>query len=129
MSRTRWTDKEKEFVYSHLNKLAPSQIAQELGKSERAVCLFLHRHRLNTATVVKKNIILIILKMAFVDPEYFKPTRTFYDAVKLGQKRWWALYKGVRRPTDEECLRIATHLKVDMKELFENRQMNMFENE
>jgi hypothetical protein len=122
----RWTDREKEFLFDHLQKMPVPEIARELGKTERAVILFLHRHRTSPKTVIKNNLILVILQTAFVRPEYFKPTRTFYDAVKIGQKRWWALYKGVIKATDEECLRVARHLNVDMEELFENRQLKLF---
>jgi hypothetical protein len=125
-NRPGWSDREKEFLFSHLEKLDISQIARELGKTEQAVRLFLLRRRIRPKTVVKNNLVLIIIKTAFAGPEYFKPTRAFYEAVKIGQKRWWSLYTGTVRATDEECLRVARHLNVDMKDLFENRQTELF---
>jgi hypothetical protein len=125
--KPRWTEEDKAFLFAHLHKLTVLQIARELKKTERAVNLFLHRCRKNPASCVNKNVILIILETAFVRPEYFRPTRTFYEAVKIGQKRWWALYKGVIRATDEECRRVMEHLKIDREDLFGNRQLNLFE--
>lgn len=124
---TRWTEQEKEYLLSHLQKQTVPDIARHLGKTERAVSLYLLHHRISPKTVVKNNLMLIILQTAFVHSEYFTPTRAFYDAVKIGQKRWWAIYKGVRKATDEECMRVALHLNVDLTELLANRQMELFE--
>ena len=123
---TPWTEQEKEFLFSNLQKQTVPDIARHLGKTERAVSLYLLRRRISPKTVIKNNVILVILQTAFVRPEYFKPTRTFYEAVKIGQKRWWALYNGVLTATDEECRRVAHHLNVDSTELFENRQLELF---
>jgi hypothetical protein len=127
MNKKHWTVQEKEFVFNNLGKLNPLEMARQLGKTEMSVNLFLLRHRTSPKTVVKKNVILLILEEAFVTPEYFKPTRTFYDAVKIGQKRWWMLYKGIARATDEECLRVARHLGVDRESLLERRQLKLFD--
>lgn len=129
MKYKRWSPEEKEFVFNNLGKITPKDMAEYLGKTEMAVNLFLSRKRTSPKTVVKNNIVLAILQEAFVDPEYFTPNRTFFDAVKIGQKRWWSLYKGVKKATDEECLRIANHLGVDRRIFFENRQLNLFETE
>jgi hypothetical protein len=86
MKYKRWSPEEKEFVFSNLRKMTPKDIAEHLGKTEMAVNLFLLRKRTSPKTVVKNNIVLAILQYAFVDPEYFTPNRTFFDAVKLGLK-------------------------------------------
>jgi hypothetical protein len=127
MKKKRWSAQEKEFVFNNLGKISTKEMAIQLGKTEVSVNLFLLRKRTSPKAVVKNNMVLMILQYAFVNPEYFTPTRTFYDAVKIGQKRWWSLYKGVKRATDEECLRIASHLGVDTSAFFESRQLNFFE--
>ena len=129
MKYKRWTPEEKEFVFNNLGKKTPKEMAEDLGKTEMSVNLFLLRKRISPKTVVKNNIVLAILREAFVNPEYFTPNRTFFDSVKIGQKRWWSLYKGVEKATDEECLRIANHLGVDTSAFFESRQLNLFKSE
>lgn len=126
MKKAHWTLQEKEFVFNNLQKLNASEIAVKLGKTERAVNLFLFRHRRSPRAVVKNNIILCILQATFINPEYFMPTRAFYEAVKISQKRWWALYRGTVQATEEEYRRVARHLGVDNAELFEKRQTDLF---
>ena len=125
----RWTPEQKEFAFNNLGKKTVKEIAQHIGKSEVAVNLFLLRRRTSPKTVLKNNLVLLIIQEAFVSVEYFTPTREFYEAIKIGQKRFWSLYKGVNKATDEECIRIASHLGVDAVSLFERRQLNLFENE
>jgi hypothetical protein len=125
----RWTPTEKEYVFDNLRKKSIKEMAEYLGKTEMAVNLFLLRRRTSPKTVVKNNIVLAILQEAFIDPEYFTPNRTFFDSVKIGQKRWWSLYKGIEKATDEECLRIANHLGVYTSTFFEKRQLNLFDTE
>lgn len=127
MKYKRWSPEEKEFVFSNLGEKTISEMAEHLGKTEMAVNLFLLRKRTSPKTVVKNNIVLLLLQTAFVNPEYFTPNRTFFESVKIGQKRWWSLYKGVKKATDEEVVRIANHLCVDMSDFFEIRQLNLFD--
>lgn len=129
MKYKRWTPTEKEYVFDNLRKKSIKEMAEYLGKTEMAVNLFLLRRRTSPKTVVKNNIVLAILQEAFIDPEYFTPNRTFFDSVKIGQKRWWSLYKGIEKATDEECLRIANHLGVYTSTFFEKRQLNLFDTE
>lgn len=124
----RWTASEKEFLFRNMKKKKISEIAKELNRSEMSVNLFLLRRRTSPQTVVKNNLILIILKQAFTDPEYFTPTRAFFDAVGIGQKRWWSLYKGINVATGEECLRVCRHLNVPTEKVFDQMQLSLFDN-
>ncbi|MDR0829243.1 MAG: XRE family transcriptional regulator [Prevotellaceae bacterium] len=125
-SQNRWTADEKKFVFDNIGKMTYEDIAVKLQKSEMALRIFLHRHRTNPRTVLKDNIVLKILQERFVYPEFFMPTREFYNNVKIGQRRWWLLYKGVERARDEECNRIIDYLQVDRKEFFVKLQLELF---
>ena len=35
-----------------------------------------------------------VVKLKFVHPEYFRPTKKFYRAVGLSQRQWWSAYRG-----------------------------------
>ena len=125
----RWTTKEKEYVFSVLGTKSISEIAKDIGKTEMSLSLFLHRNRRDPRTVVKNNILLKILIVKFTYPEYFNPTRHFFNSVKIGQKRYWAIYKGIERITDEEYKRVIDHFQIPYQEVYEIRQLSLFDNE
>lgn len=125
-NKKHWTPEEKEFLLSNVGKLSMKDLCFRLNKSEMAITLFLHRKRRSPRTIVKDNILIRLLTTKFVDPEYFEPTRAFYNAVKIGQKRWWSLYKGEEQITDEEYIRVATHLQVSLEDAVRTRQLKLF---
>lgn len=47
----------------------------------------------------------------------FKPDRSFYDSVKINQKRWGQIAKGKADPKLSELRAIATYFKVELSEL------------
>ena len=126
-TRRRWKPDEIDFLFDNMKRIPISEIASHLGRSEMSVNLFLLRRRTSPRTVVKNNLILLILKEAFVDPGYFMPNRAFFYAVRIGQKRWWSLYKGVEVATGDECLRVANHLKVPTIRIFNQMQLSLFD--
>lgn len=125
-NKKHWSPQEKEFLFSNLDKMSMQELCEGLNKSEMAVTLFLHRKRKSKRTIVKDNVLIRLLENKFVNPEYFEPTRAFYNAVKIGQKRWWALYKGEEQITDEEYIRVATHLQVSLEDAIQTRQLKLF---
>ena len=56
------------------------------------------------------------------------PTKKFYAATKIGQRRWWMLFKGEKIPTEKEYMAICKHLNVVDGKHLEARQLNIFDN-
>jgi len=126
----RWTENDKDFVITNVQKLTITEMADQVHKTERAVKLFLPRNKVGYGRQVKRNLCLELIKIRFVHPEYFSPTKKFYDATGINQVRWWHLYHGRKQITQAEYLAIATHLNISLQEAFELRQLNLFtENE
>lgn len=70
-----------------------------------------------------------LLEVKFVHPEYFHATRSFLQTVRIGQRRWQSLYWGYEQPTEEEIRRVALALNFNVEEalkLLDARQMNLF---
>ena len=124
-----WTQENKQIVAENLGKLDISDIAKLVGKSERAVKQYLRRNRISYRPVVKVNIVLELIELAYKYPEYFTPTTRFFHEVGISRIRFWRLYRGEARPTQEEYSIIREHLGVNPERVFEGRQMNLFENE
>ncbi len=126
MNLKRWSKEDSEFVIENVQKLTISEMAEKVQKTERAVKLFLHRNKVGYGRQVKRNLCLELIKIRFVHPEYFSPTKKFYDATGINQVRWWHLYHGRKQITQDEYLAIANHLKISLQEAFESRQLNLF---
>ena len=88
--------------------------------------LFLHRYRIFPKTE-NRNLALEIIELKFLYPEYFTPTRTFFNATGIGQRRWWQLYRGDKRMTELEYKAISDHLEISLQEAFEVRQLILFD--
>lgn len=125
MKKQRWTQGDKEFVSENVGKLTFKEIGDAVGRSELAVQLYVHRNHIVFKQTVKRNLILEIIKLKFSKPEYFNVTKDFLKAVAINQMRFWKLYRGEENPTQEEYLRIATHLEVSLEEAFKTRQLNL----
>lgn len=128
MNYGAWTPEQIEFVKKNFTTMTIEDMADTLIKSYAAVQQFMHRHRLAISSV-KRNVIIELLKIKFVNPEYFTPNKSFYEAVGLTTARWWDLYYGRKSPTSEEYVTIATHFKVSIQEAFDSRQLSIFESE
>jgi hypothetical protein len=102
-------------------------MASHLHKSELAVKLFLHRRQISFGKTVKRNIVIELLRMKFTHPEYFHPTRDFYNAVSINQVRWWDLYYGRKSITQQEYLDLTKHFNITLEEAFEVRQLVLFD--
>lgn len=79
MNQGSWTNAEKRFVRDNAGKLTVEEMACRIGRTSSAVKMFLIRNRIAVGTQIKRNILQEILKIKFVHPEYFKPTRAFYQ--------------------------------------------------
>lgn len=129
MNHGAWTQEQKDFVLNNYTKMTIEDMADSICKSYMAVQLFMHRQRVSAAASVKRNVILELLTIKFIHPEYFTPNKSFYKAVGLTSARWWDLYYGRKRPTNEEYLAIAAHFNVSLQEAFESRQLMIFDTE
>ena len=127
LNRTPWSEAEQAFAFQQMGKMPLWQIAQHLGKSERAIALFLHRHRQDPRAIIHDNIMLRLLTVKFARPEFFTPTKKFFREVQINQKRFWSVYKGKQRLTQEEYVRLANYLQLDLKEVFESLQLSLFD--
>lgn len=121
-----WIKKDIQYLMDNIGKQTIKDIATNLGRSELAVHLYIHRNRISINETKGRNLIKEILTIKFVNPEYFMPTRSFYQAVSLTQKRWWDLYHGKERLTEDEYFRLIEHFQVSLKEAFEARQLKLF---
>lgn len=124
MNNGSWTSNQKNFLGANVSKLTLKEIAEHIGKTERAVKLYCHRNRIILST--KRNLIIQLLTAKLGNPEYFMPTKDFYKAVGISQRRWWDLYFGRQQVTPEEYLTICLHLKVTPQEALESRQLELF---
>lgn len=127
MNHGSWKQNEIEFLTDNIGKLTLPEMAAALGKTELAVKLYMHRHRMNSGSVVKRNLLQELLNMKFGNPKYFQPTREFYVDIGITQRRFWDLFHGRKKMTDEEYLKFAKHFNVTLEEAFEARQLNLFQ--
>lgn len=76
----------------------------------------------------KDNLAIRLITKKFTYPEYFTPTRRFFQATGIRQVRWWQLYKGERKMTEREYMNVCNHLKIDKDMAMNVRQLDLFEN-
>lgn len=103
------------------------EITLQLGVTEYDLRQFLHRNRLFNVNKEIRNLAFEIVKIKFRNPEYFRPTRDFFKAVCITQRRWWALYRGETKMTEDEYKRVSIHLGLTLEEAFDARQLNWIE--
>lgn len=124
----RWTEENKQFVAENAGKMSFEEMARHLGKTKNAVHLYIHRERIHYKPTVKENLLLEILTIAFKKPEYFKPTKEFFNEVGMTQMRFWSLYRGEEHPTEQEYNTLKKYFGITSDRIFENRQLSLFEN-
>ncbi|MBM6865864.1 XRE family transcriptional regulator [Bacteroides caecigallinarum] len=127
MNNGSWKQNEIDFLTENIGKLTLAEMATTLGKTELAVKLYMHRHRMNIGPVVKRNLLQELLRMKFGNPKFFQPTREFYAEIGITQRRFWDLFHGRKQITDAEYLQFAKYFNVSLEEAFEARQLNLFQ--
>ena len=120
MKKQHWSESQESFLRENLGKKTLNEIAKELGKTELAVKLYIHRKNIVYRPSVKRNLVLELFRIKQENPEYYAETKD------INQVRFWKLYRGEESPTDAEYLRLATTLKVSLQEAFEARQLSLF---
>lgn len=125
----KWTSEDVEYVKENLGYVSLEVMARYLGRSSMSVRLYILRNRLipGQARTVKRNLLIEMLKIKFRHPEDFSPSKSFYRETGIGQRRYWDLYFGRKPITGREYAAVAGYLGVTMQEVFESRQLELFE--
>ena len=124
--RSHWNKNHRQYVFDNVGHIPVEDIATAVGRSPRAVRLFLHRNKITLGETVKHNLTLTVLQRKFGRPEYFTPTKQFFIDVKINQKRWWDLYYGRKQISQDEYDHLCSHLNITPEDQFEARQMEIF---
>lgn len=125
LKKEHWKPAEKQYIIDNIGKLSYREMAKHLRKTEKAIEQYIHRNRIIAGEKVSRNIVKEILTIKFTNPDYFQPTRVFYDATGISQKRWWALYKGQQQINESEYLRLIDHFDITMKEALQVKQLSL----
>ncbi|MDR2628089.1 MAG: XRE family transcriptional regulator [Dysgonamonadaceae bacterium] len=120
-----WTVEDDSRLRQMLHSHSLKEIAVSLGRTEMAVKLYIHRERIAINTQLKKNLLLELIRLRFINPELFMPNRKFYNDVKINQNRWWRLYRGDEKLTEDEYFRLAEYFGIAHEAAFEKRQLNI----
>ncbi|MEG1006556.1 MAG: XRE family transcriptional regulator [Bacteroides sp.] len=129
MNNGRWTPEEEQYIRDNAGKQTLEEMSAYVNRSPLAVQLFMHRRKIVTGQLVKRNLVQEILRIKFRHPEDFMSTRKFYTAVKINQMRWWDIYYGRKPVTQQEYIALSDYFGITLQEAFEARQLNMFNNE
>lgn len=114
------------YLQNSVGKKNLDQMAQELKVSKAELSLFLHRNRLFPIKE-ERNLVKELIQMRFIYPEYFMPTKQFFELTGIKQRRFWQLYRGEKQLKDIEYFSIATHLQISLEDAFNNRQLTLFQ--
>ena len=71
MNQGKWTVAEKKLVEDNVGKLTIEEMASRINHSPVAVKMYILRNRIDLKGKVHRNIFQEILKIKFVNPEYF----------------------------------------------------------
>lgn len=130
LPRKHWKEEETAFVEQNFGRMSFEEMAGHLGRTARAVRLYCLRKKLTAGgRTVKRNLLVELLRLRFRNLEDFTPSRAFYEAVGIGQRRYWLLFFGRRQITGEEYCRVAEYLGVTMQEAMDSRQLELFSDE
>ncbi len=119
-----WSQTEKQFIRNNAGKLTIAQLAANIGRTEDAIKLFLHRNRIVIGPTVQRNIVIELLKLRFKNPEDFTPSKAFYTETRLTAPRWWDLYFGRKPITENEYLALTAYFGITLQEAFDTRQLS-----
>jgi hypothetical protein len=125
-----WTLSEDKILKYNLEKGAPlREIGIRLHKNERSIRLYCYRHFIPLRPQIKNPMMRRLLEIKFGKPEFFRPTKQFFEATRINQKRWADLQFGYAQPTQEELISTAKELHFSIEETFDlmdARQLDLF---
>ena len=124
-----WSEKEKNFIKENVGVLPLAQMAKAVHRSEMAVRLFILRNKWTAKKTLSNNSLIRLLKVKFNHIEDFQPSRTFYRETKISQKKFWKIYRGEIKITQEEYLSVARYFGIPPQECFDGLQLELFEDD
>lgn len=116
-----WTSQETQWLIDNVTKLPMRDLCAYLSRTETAISLKIFSERI----VMRDNILYRMIKQKFVVATNFTPSRDFYNEVKIGQKRFWTIYRGEIALTGEECERVARYLDLNYKDWVDCLQLSL----
>lgn len=84
---------------------------------------YIHRERIFRVSQSPRNLAYEIVKIKFIHPEYFRPTRKFFREIGMTQRQWWAAFRGEKKLTEDQYKQISLHLGITLEEAFNARQL------
>lgn len=120
-----WTRQKKQIIKLLEDGKEPHEVALKLGVNEYDLRQFIHRNRLFDSHKNGKSLAYELIHILMRgNTDYFKPNREFFTAVKIRQKRWWALFRGEKVMKETEYNSLVKHLGITLHEAFQARQLN-----
>jgi len=107
------------------NNTKETKIAEMLGVQLFDLQQYIHRERIFNVSQSPRNLAFEIVKIKFVNVEYFRPTRNFFKIIGMTQRQWWAAFRGEKKLTEEQYKNIASHLGLTIEEAFNARQIEI----
>ena len=125
--RQRWKQHKKYFD-ENINRKTPELMAKELQVDLKSLKRYLHRYKV---VPPRKQFTLAyrLIKAKYTYPEYFTPTRRFFEATGIGQRRWGLIFRGDEEMTGKEFRSVVEHLKLDKREITKTLNLEIFEDE
>ena len=119
MKTSNWSKVQDKFVRDQVAKSVPMEdIAKQMGKTKNAVHLYCYRHHIFYKQTLENPLMRKLLEVKFSNPDYFKPNKSFFERVKINQRRWSRLVAGYEQPTEDELRRVTIELRFDAEEFF-----------
>lgn len=127
----RWTREDIAYITQSYGRRTIKEMAQQLDRSEMAVRLYIHQHRLVpfAQKTVKRNLLVELLRLRFRHLEDFHPSKYFYAECHLTAPRFADLFHGRKQIRPEEYRAIAEYFDITAAEAMESRQLELFSEE
>lgn len=128
-----WTRKDIDFLVQNVNKLPLNEIYNHFAtRSKMSVDLKIKRLRLTPIKTVnpervQRNFVIEMLEQRIGDPKNFQPQRAFFQRVKIGQKRFWQLYRGEKNLTEKEYKALSKEWNITLDDAFELHHLIVFD--
>lgn len=124
----KWTETDDKFVRDNIGRMPYKELCKHLGRSEKAVRLYVLRQRIDVPGLkVKKNLLRNLLQIRFRNIEDFAPSKAFYESVGISSHRYYDIFFGRCQIKGEEYARIADYFNITVSECMEARQLSLFD--
>lgn len=112
------------YLEKYVGKKSLKEMSEVLNVEKEELRQFLHRSR-RFHVIEENNLAYRTIKERFIYPEYFTPTKRFYKATGMGQRRWYIVYKGEKPITGKEFAALVKHLQINKRELTNSLQLQL----